>query len=42
MKKQPVIGVDFGIDSVRAVVVDTRTGESVETHVQPQRAGIVL
>lgn len=35
MKNQCVIGVDFGTDSVRAVVVDARTGESVGTHVHP-------
>ncbi|MCE7044331.1 ribulokinase [Dyadobacter sp. CY312] len=33
MNNQFVIGVDFGSDSVRAVVVNAQTGESVGTHV---------
>ncbi|MBU1822825.1 MAG: ribulokinase [Bacteroidetes bacterium] len=33
MKNQYVIGVDFGTDSVRAIVVNAHTGETVGTHV---------
>ena len=33
MEKQYVIGVDFGTDSVRALVVNAHTGEAVGTHV---------
>ncbi|MBO0929720.1 ribulokinase [Fibrella aquatilis] len=33
MENQYVIGVDFGTDSVRALVVNAQTGEAVGTHV---------
>lgn len=33
MKNQYVIGVDFGTDSVRALLVNAQTGETVGTHV---------
>ena len=44
-KAEYSIGVDFGTNSVRAVVVDTVTGEEVSTHVYNYpsgRAGILL
>ncbi|MBC7893489.1 MAG: ribulokinase, partial [Sphingobacteriaceae bacterium] len=33
MKKQVVIGVDFGTDSVRALLVNAHTGEALGTHI---------
>jgi L-ribulokinase len=33
------IGVDFGTNSVRAVVIDCRDGRAIGTHIHPYRAG---
>ena len=33
MKKRYVIGMDFGTDSVRSVIVDVSSGEEISTHV---------
>ncbi len=35
MKKEFVIGLDYGTDSVRAVLVDTSNGECLASHVHP-------
>ena len=36
-----VIGIDFGTESGRAVLVDVRTGEEVATAVHPYRHGVI-
>lgn len=33
MENQYVVGVDFGTDSVRALLVDARPGQAAGTHV---------
>ena len=32
-----LIGIDFGSDSVRAVLIDAETGENLASHVHPYR-----
>ncbi|MBN2022880.1 MAG: ribulokinase [Pirellulales bacterium] len=39
-KKKYALGVDYGTNSVRALIVDVATGEEVGTHVYPYRAGV--
>jgi L-ribulokinase len=41
MREQFVIGIDFGTESGRAVLVDVRSGKEVAHHVTPYRHGVI-
>lgn len=41
MSKRYAIGVDYGTESGRALLVDIATGEEVVTHVTPYRHGVI-
>lgn len=41
MSKRYAVGVDYGTESGRALLVDIATGEEVATHVTPYRHGVI-
>jgi L-ribulokinase len=41
LKKRYAIGIDYGTESGRAVVVDVKTGEEISTHVTPYPHGVI-
>lgn len=41
MKKKYVIGIDYGTESRRAVLVDVDTGEELGVHVTPYPHGVI-
>jgi L-ribulokinase len=42
MTRKYVIGIDFGTESGRAVLVDVHTGREVSNHVTPYRHGVIV